>query len=107
MTEKEEKTDSDYEQYAEFGGVVNLQIDVRLPNSYLEAVKAYCNLDKTPVREWFNNEILNLIESIEVGYATPNFVERFHLSGLSRDKKDAIIQHQRSFTSKDEKLSDV
>jgi len=103
---KEEMTSPDYEPYADLGGIVNLQIDLRIPKSYLDAVKAVCNLDNTPIREWFNNEILDLIESIEVGDATLSFVQRFHLRGLSRDKKDALIHSHMTCTTIEEKLSD-
>ncbi len=49
-------TPDDFTQYSEFGGFVDLEIGVRIPNSYYEAVKEYCNIAKIPVREWFNNE---------------------------------------------------
>ena len=105
-TDIDEKTSTDYEPYSDVGGIVNLRIDLRIPKSYLDAVKAVCNLDNTPVRLWFNNEILNLIESIEVGYTTRSFIERFHLKGLSREKKDALMHAHTAYTMVEEKLSD-
>jgi hypothetical protein len=50
---KEERTSSDYEQFQEFGGVIDLDIGCRIPNSYYEAVKEYCNIAYIPIPEWF------------------------------------------------------
>jgi hypothetical protein len=97
---------SESKRYEVFGGVVDLQFAIRIPSSFYDAVKQYCKLTDTPVREWFNNEIILAIEALEVGYVTPTFLEKYHLRGLSRDKREAMIQAYRTFTLKEEKLSD-
>jgi hypothetical protein len=85
-------TPDDFTQYSERDGFVDLEIGVRIPNSYYEAVKEYCNIAKIPVREWFNNEIILAIEALELGFVTKIFLEKYHLRELSSDKRGAMVQ---------------
>ncbi len=100
-------TPDDFTQYSEWGGFVDLEIGVRIPKSYYEAVKEYCNLAKIPVREWFNNEIILAIEALELGSVTKIFLEKYHLRELSSDKRDVMVQAYRKFSLSEERLSDA
>jgi hypothetical protein len=100
------KTSSDYKQFSEFGGIIDLDINIRIPNSYYEAVKEYCSLSNTPVREWINSQVIDAIEAIELGHLTDIFVKKHNLRGLSREKQDALMQAHRTFTLKGETLND-
>jgi hypothetical protein len=100
-------TPDDFTQYSEWGGFVDLEIGVRIPNSYYEAVKEYCNLAKIPVREWFNNEIILAIEALELGSVTKIFLDKYHLRELSSDKREAMVQAYRKFSLSEERLSDA
>jgi hypothetical protein len=102
----ERKTSSDHQQFQDFGGAIDLDIGIRIPNSYYEAVEEYCNITNIPVREWFNGEILDAIEAIELGHMTDTFVKKYNLRGLSKDKREAMIQAHRMITLKDERLND-
>jgi hypothetical protein len=103
---EEEKTSSDYKQFQEFGGVIDLDIGCRIPSSYYEALKEYCRLINIPVREWCNTAIVLEIEAIELGPVTNTFLERYHLRSLSKEKREAIIQAHRMFTLKEQRLND-
>jgi hypothetical protein len=97
----------DFTQYSKWGGFVDLEIGVRIPNSYYEAVKEYCNIANIPVREWFNNEIILAIEALELGSVTKVFLEKYHLCELSSDKREAMVQAYRKFSLSEERLSDA
>jgi len=103
---EEKKTSSDYQQFSEFGGIIDLDINIRIPNSYFEAVKEYCNISNTPIREWINSQVIDSIEAIELGHLTDSFVTKHNLRGLTREKQDAMIQAHRMFALKEETLSD-
>ena len=97
----------DFTQYSKWGGFVDLEIGVRIPNSYYEAVKEYCNIANIPVREWFNNEIILAIEALELGSLTKIFLDKYHLRELSSDKREAMVQAYRKFSLSEERLSDA
>jgi phage-related protein len=103
---EEKKTSPDYKQFSEFGGIIDLELNIRLPDSYYEAAREYCNVANIPVREWLNAEILDAIEAIELGHVTGTFIKKYHLRSLSRDKREAMIQAHRMFTLKEETLND-
>jgi hypothetical protein len=43
------KTPDHFSQWTEFGGIADLDINFRIPTSYYDAVKEYCNIAKIPV----------------------------------------------------------
>jgi hypothetical protein len=106
--EQEQKADSESEpepmQFDEFGGVADLDISIRIPYSYYEAVTEYCNISKMSVREWFNDAIIDQIESIDLDFVKDTFIRKYRLRELSREKKEAMIQHHRTIRLTEEKL---
>jgi hypothetical protein len=79
-------------------------LQIRIPSSYYSAVQEYCKLTNTPVTEWFNNEILDSIEAIELGPATSTFIDKYSLRRLSKDKREALMQRHRTFKVREEKI---
>jgi hypothetical protein len=99
-------TPDDFTQYSEFGGVADLEINIRIPASYYEAVKEYCNIAKMPVREFFNDAVIDQIEAIDLDFVKDTFIKKYHLRELSREKREAMIQAHRRFNLVEETLND-
>jgi hypothetical protein len=100
------KTPDHFSQWTEFGGIADLDINIRIPTSYYDAVKEYCNIAKIPIREWFNDAVIDQIESIELDHVNDTFIKKYHLRELSREKREAMVQAHRRFDLIEETLSD-
>ena len=99
------RTPDHFTQYSEFGGVADLNISIRIPNSFYEAVKEYCNIAKMPVREWFNNAIIDQIEYIDLDFVKNTFIKKYHLRELSIERRAAMIQSHRRVELVEEMLT--
>ena len=100
------RTPDHFSQYSEFGGIADLDINIRIPYSYYEAVEELCNISNVPVREWFNDAIIDQIESIDLDFVKDTFIKKYHLRELSRERRDAIVKAFRRFNLVEETLID-
>jgi hypothetical protein len=100
------RTPDYFTQFTQFGGVADLDINIRIPYSYYLAVDEYCNIAKISVREFFNDAIIEQIEAIDLDSVKDTFIKKYHLRELSREKREAMIQAHRRFNLVEETLSD-
>jgi hypothetical protein len=68
MSEAEAEAEAESMQLDKFGGIIDLNLKIRIPYCFYKAVKEYCDLTNTPIRRWFYDEIILAIESIELDY---------------------------------------
>jgi hypothetical protein len=71
MSESEAEAESN--QLDKFGGIIDLNLKIRIPYCFYKAVKEYCDLTNTRIKEWFNDEIILAIESLELDYVNQTF----------------------------------
>jgi hypothetical protein len=62
-------------EYEEFDGIVSLNLQVRLPSSFYQAIRQYCSIADISVHEWFNEAVILEAKAIELGPATSAFIE--------------------------------
>jgi|SRR6476469_10068801 hypothetical protein len=92
MSESEAEAESN--QLDKFGGIIDLNLKIRIPYCFYKAVKEYCDLTNTRIKEWFNDEIILAIESLELDYVNQTFIKKYHLHELTWEKtrKAAPVQ---------------
>jgi hypothetical protein len=73
------ESEAESNQLDKFGGIIDLNLKIRIPYCFYKAVKEYCDLTNTPIRRWFNDEIILAIESIELDYVSDTFIKKYHL----------------------------
>jgi hypothetical protein len=92
------ESETESNQLDKFGGIIDLDLTIRIPYCFYKAVKEYCDLTDTPIRRWLNDEIILAIESIELDYVNNLFIKRYHLHlhELTREKKRGNTPGSRS-----------
>jgi len=81
-----------FKQFQKFGGIAQLTIPIRIPNSYYEYIKQYCSLSGEPLKEWFNDEIIQAIEATEFEMIIRDVLKKYHIRELSDGQKEVMIQ---------------
>jgi hypothetical protein len=63
-------TPDHFSQWTEFGAFADLDINIRIPTSYYDAIKGYSNISEIAQRERFNDVIIDQIEAIDLYFSS-------------------------------------